>query len=135
MRKSVGEVSFLSGREPLSTKAFWEKTNPRLVVTSYVVKPKSTSKSNMLTLSTMQPILGMIKDDGKKKLAIIKLQLAMALIKLHMAHHLDNAPNLTDCLRKSMMHFLGRRAAIHPQVGPQPQQSKKRCAIFVWSCG
>ena len=73
MRKGVGKVNSLSGWGPLSTKTFWEETKPHLTVTSYVVKPKSTSKQNVLVLSTMQPILGMIRDDGKKKSAIIEL--------------------------------------------------------------
>ena len=71
MRKDVGEVSSLSGREPLSTKASWEETNLDLIVASYFMKPKSTSKRNVLILSTMYSILGVIKDDGKKKSAII----------------------------------------------------------------
>ena len=52
-------------------------------------------------------------------------ELAMTLIKSHMAHRLNNAPNLTECLRKSMMYFLGRKVAVHPQVDSQPQQSLK----------
>ena len=35
-------------------------------------------------------------------------KLALALIKPHMAHHLDNPSKLTDSLRRSMMHFLAR---------------------------
>ena len=58
-------------------------------------------------------------------------ELAMALIKPHMAHRLDNASKPPDSLRKSMMHFLKRRAVIHPQMDPQPQQSKKRCIMCV----
>ena len=51
----------------------------------------------------------------------------MAPIEPHMAHRLDNSSNLRDSLRKSMMYFLGRRAAVSSQEDPQPQQSKKRC--------
>ena len=59
-------------------------------------------------------------------------ELAMALIKPHMAHRLDNTPYFTDYLRKSMMHFLGRSPAPNsPNLFPQLQQSKKRCAICV----
>ena len=43
-----------------------------LNVTSYVVKTKSSGKSNVLVLSTRNPILGLTKDDGKSKPAIIK---------------------------------------------------------------
>ena len=72
MRKGVSEVSSLSDPEPLSTKVFWEETKPYLTITSYVVKPKSMSKPNVLILSTMQPILGVTKDDRKEKPLIIK---------------------------------------------------------------
>ena len=58
-------------------------------------------------------------------------ELAIAPILPHMVHRLDNASNLSDSLERSMMHFLVRRAAICPQVEPQPQQSKKRCAMCV----
>ena len=51
-------------------------------------------------------------------------ELGVASIKPHMAHLLYNVPNLTDCLRKSMIDFLARRAAIYLQANPQPQQSK-----------
>ena len=73
MRKNVGKVSSLSDRKPLSTKVFWEETKLQLSVTSQLVKPISTSKRNKLILSTMQPILGVTKNEGKKKPAIIKL--------------------------------------------------------------
>ena len=73
MRKGVSEVSSLSDPEPLSTKVFWEETKPHLTITSYVVKPKSMSKPNVLILSTMQSILGVTKDDRKEKPLIIKL--------------------------------------------------------------
>ena len=56
-------------------------------------------------------------------------KLAMAPIKPHMAHCLDNPSKLSDYSQKSMMHFLGKRAGIYPQLDPQPQQSKKRCAM------
>ena len=51
-------------------------------------------------------------------------ELAMALIKPHLVHCLDNASKLTDYLRKSIMHFLRRRVAIHPQVDPQPSNPR-----------
>ena len=70
--KKLGQVSSLFDREPLSIKVFWEETKPHLTLLLYVVKPKSTSKRNVLILLTMLPILGVIKDDGKKKPTIIK---------------------------------------------------------------
>ena len=44
-----------------------------LNVISYVVNTKSSGKRNVLVLSTLNPILGLTKDDGKSKPAIIKL--------------------------------------------------------------
>ena len=41
-------------------------------VSSYVVNIKSSGKRNVLVLSTLNPILGLTKDDGKCKPAIIK---------------------------------------------------------------
>ena len=52
-------------------------------------------------------------------------ELAMTLIKSHIAHRLHIAPNLTECLRKSMMHFLRRRTAIQPQVDCKGFQLKE----------
>jgi len=43
------------------------------VLHSYVLTTKSSGKRNVLLLSTVQPILGITKDDGKKKPAIYKL--------------------------------------------------------------
>ena len=58
-------------------------------------------------------------------------EFVMVLIKPRMGYRLNNAPNLTDCLRNLMMPFQRKRVAIHPQVDPQPKQSEKRCAICV----
>ena len=41
-------------------------------ITSYIVKTKSSGKRNVLVISTTNPILGVTKDNGKQKPAIIK---------------------------------------------------------------
>lgn len=66
------EIKSTDGRELLGSKTIWEKNDGDLNLTSYVV---STSKGmkNVLVLSTVRPIQGVTKDDGKKKPAIIKL--------------------------------------------------------------
>ena len=71
-RKGVGEIKSLANRENLSTKVYWEKDGI-INITSYVVNTKSSGKRNILVLSTMPPIMGITKDDEKKKPAIIKL--------------------------------------------------------------
>ena len=40
---------------------------------SYIVPIKSSGPQNVLLLTTMKPILGTTRDDGKKKLAVYKL--------------------------------------------------------------
>ena len=67
------ELNSTSGRQPLSYECFWENENKKLVLYSYVVKTKSTSLRNVFLLSSMQPLLGTTKDDGKKKPAIYQL--------------------------------------------------------------
>ena len=67
------ELKSTSGRQPLSYKCFWENKNEKLVLHSYAVKTKSTGLRNVLLLSSMPPLLGTTKDDGKKKPAIYKL--------------------------------------------------------------
>ena len=67
------ELKNTSGRQPLSYEWFWENENKKLVLYSYVVKNKSTSLRNVLLLSSMLPLLGTTKDDGKKKPAIYQL--------------------------------------------------------------
>ena len=51
---------------------YWDKDNTTLNVTSYVVNTKSLGKRNVLVLSTLNLILGLTKDDGKRKPAIFK---------------------------------------------------------------
>ena len=71
-RRGIGDLKNLFNRESLSTKVYWDKDNTTLNVTSYVVNRKSSGKRNVLVLSTLNPILGLAKDDGKSKPPIIK---------------------------------------------------------------
>ena len=49
-----------------------DKDNTTLNVTSYVANTKSSGKRNVLVLSTLNPILGLTKVNGKSNPAIIK---------------------------------------------------------------
>ena len=66
------QIKDTKNREDLSTEIFWSDDN-NLVLSSYVVKTKSSGKKNVLLLSTMQPMLGITKDDNKNKPAQYKL--------------------------------------------------------------
>lgn len=67
------EVKDTTDREENSTEIFYEKGKKVLVLISYVVKTKSKGKKNVLALTTLRPLLGVTKDDGKVKPAILKL--------------------------------------------------------------
>ena len=70
-RKGVGDVKKMDGRENNSTLIYWEKDKGTMTMTSYVMNTKSSGKRNVLILATTNPILGVTKDDGKSKPAII----------------------------------------------------------------
>ena len=60
-------------REEFSYKVLWHKDEPYMSLHSYAVKTKSTGKPNWLLLSTLELLLAVTRDDGKKKpLKIIK---------------------------------------------------------------
>ena len=65
-RRGIGDLKSLVNRESLSTKVYWNKENTTLNITSYVVNTKSSGKRNVLVLSSLNSILGLAKDDGKK---------------------------------------------------------------------
>ena len=67
------EIKSTEGRDDTSAMSFWEETKGDLVLTSYVVTTKSKGKTNIIVLSTVEPLLMTTKDDGKCKPAIIKL--------------------------------------------------------------
>ena len=62
-RRIPDEFKSLEGREEFSYKVLWEVPNKKLVLHSYVVKNKSSGLRNVLMLSTVQPLLGVTKDD------------------------------------------------------------------------
>ena len=59
-------------REEFSYKVLWRKDEPHIPLHSYIVKTKSTGKRNVLLLSTLEPLLAVTHDDGKKPLKFIK---------------------------------------------------------------
>ena len=60
-------------REEFSYKVLWHKDESYMSLHSYAVKTKSTGKPNWLLLSTLELLLAVTRDDGKKKpLKIIK---------------------------------------------------------------
>ena len=71
-RKGVGYLKKMDGRESQTTEIYWEKEKGAMNMTSYVNNTKSSGKRNVLVLATANPILGVMKDDGKSKPAIIK---------------------------------------------------------------
>ena len=70
--RGIRDLKCLVNRESPSTKLYWDKDNTTLTVTSYVVNTKFPGKRNVLALSTLNPIFGLTKDDGKSKPAIRK---------------------------------------------------------------
>ena len=72
-KKVTRETNSLDNREYLSTNVYWEKGDGNISVTSYIVNTKYAGKRNILVLSTMSPIVVVIKYNDKKKLSIIKL--------------------------------------------------------------
>ncbi|KAG1713940.1 PiggyBac transposable element-derived protein 4 [Nymphon striatum] len=59
-------------QEDLSSTIYWEEEKKDMVMCTYTVKTKSNSWENVLMLSTMQPLLGITRDDDKKKPALYK---------------------------------------------------------------
>ena len=67
------EVKNVAERERFSCQCLWESSVKKLALHSYVFPTKSSGQRNVLLLSTVQLILGVTIDYGKKKLAICKL--------------------------------------------------------------
>ena len=66
------EIKPVVNREENSTETFYETVSKKISLSSYVVK-NSKKMKNIIMLSTMDPLLGVTKDDGKKKPAIFKV--------------------------------------------------------------
>ena len=60
-------------RKRFSCQCFWESSENKLVLHSYVFPTKSSGHRNVLHLSTVELILGVTIDDGKNKPATCKL--------------------------------------------------------------
>ena len=72
-RHIPAELKDTSEREENSTVILYEKEKKQLVMISYVVNTKKKKKKkNVLALTTMRPLLGVTKDDGKVKPAPLK---------------------------------------------------------------
>ena len=65
------QIKEINHRELLSNETYWEDDG-NTIFESYVVKT-SKGKKNVLILSTVELILGVTKDDDKKKPAVFKL--------------------------------------------------------------
>ena len=73
-RKNIPiEVKNVAERERFFCKCFWESSEIKLVLDSFVFLTKSSGQRKVLLLSTVELILGITIDDGKKKPAICKL--------------------------------------------------------------
>ena len=73
MRISIqDELKDTKYRQNFSVTCPIESTEKNLYITNYSVKTKSTGRKNVLMLSTMRPITGITKDDGKSKPARMK---------------------------------------------------------------
>ena len=64
------ELKVVKDKAELSNEIYWE-VNGKCNISSYVVKT-SKEKKAVLMLSTMEPLLGVTKDDRKKKPALYK---------------------------------------------------------------
>ena len=65
----------MTGREPLSTVVWHESEEGKVNITSCVVSTKSRGKCNIMVINTNPNLttLGLTKDDGKTKSALIKV--------------------------------------------------------------
>ena len=59
-------------RSEFESTIHWEKTEGDLSLCKYTTKSKSKGKKKVLVLSTITPLMGITRDDGKQKPAIIK---------------------------------------------------------------
>ena len=59
-------------RSEFESTIHWEKQHGNIALCTYTTKTKSKGMKNILVMSTMQPLLGLTKDDDKHKPAVIK---------------------------------------------------------------
>ena len=67
-----GDLKNAKQRSEFQSTIQWEKTEGDLSLCKYTTKSKSKGRKNVLVLSTMRPLMGKTRDDGKQKPAIIK---------------------------------------------------------------
>ena len=60
------ELKNVAEKERFSCQCFWESSENTLVLHSFVFPTKSSGRRNVLLLSTVELILGVTIDDGKK---------------------------------------------------------------------
>ena len=63
----IGDLEKMEDRESQRKIVYLEKNKTTRTTASYTVTTKSSVKRNVLMLSTTNPILGAMKDDGKSK--------------------------------------------------------------------
>ena len=61
------ELKNVVERKRFSCQCFWESSENKLVLHSYVFPAKSSGQCNVLLLSTVELIFGVTIDDGKKE--------------------------------------------------------------------
>jgi len=66
------ELKDAKQREEFESTIHWDKDTGNLALCAYTTKSKSKGKKNVLVLSTMRPLMGITRDDGKLKPAVIK---------------------------------------------------------------
>ena len=72
-RKGIpDEIKQIGDKEKNLYKIFWDESDPKLNLHSYVVSTKSSGKRNVLMLFTMKPILGAAKEDPNQNPAVYK---------------------------------------------------------------
>ena len=59
-------------RSEFESTIHWEKQHDNIALCTYTTKTKSKEMKNIFVMSTMQPLLGITKDDDKQKPAVIK---------------------------------------------------------------
>ena len=87
-------VKSLDKREPYSTEILWESEEQKLSMLSDTPPTKSKAMTNVNVCSTMPPLLGITKDDGKFKPALIKLYDFTKGKTLHIFYNLQKSINI-----------------------------------------
>ena len=72
-RRGIPKVIKSISGEEFTYNVSWEQQEKKLNLHSYLVKTKSCGMSNVLVLSTMQPLLGTVKEGRQPKPALYKL--------------------------------------------------------------